>query len=131
MRGLIRFSCFAVVAGMMSGCQNSNFEAERYAELNQRYDVVIRRDIRNGDCRFADWAFVSLPEVACRRNARCAKRVGAVLPLAPFVMLILSKRILAYWAVFLRRLFLRLSIHLDLDIGCVTVTRTTTTLTDR
>ena len=31
---------------MMSGCQNSNFEAERYAELNQRYDVVIRRDIR-------------------------------------------------------------------------------------
>ena len=46
MRGLIRFSCFAVVAGMMSGCQNSNFEAERYAELNQRYDVVIRRDIR-------------------------------------------------------------------------------------
>ena len=46
MRGLIWFSCFAVVAGMMSGCQNSNFEAERYAELNQRYDVVIRRDIR-------------------------------------------------------------------------------------
>ena len=46
MNALIRLSYVAAVMAMASGCQNSNFEAERYAELNQRYDVVIRRDVR-------------------------------------------------------------------------------------
>ena len=39
--GLI-FSTFSA----MSGCQTKQFDAERYAEINQRYDVVIRRDVR-------------------------------------------------------------------------------------
>ena len=39
--GLALFAVFA-----LSGCQTNDFDAEKYAELNQRYDVVIRRDVR-------------------------------------------------------------------------------------
>ena len=35
---------FALLA--LAGCQTNDFNAESYAELDQRYDVVIRRDVR-------------------------------------------------------------------------------------
>ena len=46
MSSLVRFSFFVAAVWIVSGCQSGNFDAERYAELNQRYDVVIRRDVR-------------------------------------------------------------------------------------
>ena len=46
MTSLVRFGFIAVAVLMVGGCQSGNFDAERYAELNHHYDVVIRRDVR-------------------------------------------------------------------------------------
>ena len=43
---MLRFSSIAATIWVISGCQSSSFDADRYAELNQRYEVVIRRDVR-------------------------------------------------------------------------------------
>jgi acyl-homoserine-lactone acylase len=43
---MLRFSSIVVAIWLISGCQSSSFDADRYAELNQRYEVVIRRDVR-------------------------------------------------------------------------------------
>lgn len=43
---MLRFSSIVVAIWLISGCQSSSFDAEKYAELNQRYEVVIRRDVR-------------------------------------------------------------------------------------
>ncbi|NCF31933.1 MAG: acylase, partial [Proteobacteria bacterium] len=43
---MLRFSSVVVAIWLISGCQSSSFDGEKYAELNQRYEVVIRRDVR-------------------------------------------------------------------------------------